>query len=239
MLTVFRRIVTEAAELDQITEGQLRRILRQARAIRGESLPAGRALSLNDVKALLDAQQHEGIMETRNAAMIALLFATGLRCAELCALDVADVGGGGGRDGGGDGEDGLTIKVRRGKGRKDRLSFVSEARCLELVGGWLKNRGQSPGPLFAPITQLGAVDLERRLCDQQVRMILRGRAAAAGIGHVTPHDLRRTYATAMRRAGADLEILRDLLGHASLATTQRYLRRDEDEVRAASRRLKL
>lgn len=230
MLGTFRRIMTEAAELDQVLEGELRRIFRQAKNIRGKTLPAGRAIPLADVRALFDSSAGDTPLKIRDAAILGLFFATGLRCSELFFLDVADAE----RDGAG-----LTIRVRRGKGRKQRLAFVLEARSLALVERWLTARGPGSGPLFLALTKWNVPIVGRRLSCTSLRLIVRHYSEAAGLGRAAPHDLRRTFATELRRAGVDLELIRDLLGHESLETTQRYLRRDEDEVRAGAARLKL
>ena len=99
---------------------------------------------------------------------------------------------------------------------------------------WLALRGDSPGPLLCPVSRTGKVEL-RRVTAQALMTALLRRAGEAGVGHFSPHDLRRSYVSGLLRAGADLSTVQKLAGHASVSTTTRYDRRgDDDKARAAA-----
>ena len=148
----------------------------------------------------------------RDAAMIELLYGAGLRVGELCALDVRDV-------------DLHRGEVRVwGKGGKERVVPLPGA-ARRALRAWVDHR-ERPGVLGEPLfTALRARRGEspRRLDPRDVRRRLRRRASETGIvDRVHPHRLRHSYATHLLDMGADLRAIQDLLGHASLSTTQKY-----------------
>jgi integrase/recombinase XerC len=158
-----------------------------------------------EVEALLDLPG-EGLAATRGRAILELLYATGLRCAELVALDVAEVD--------------LDARMLRvlGKGRKERVvPFGTRAR--ESLRAWLRMR-----PGLRPRTD--ALFLNHnggRLTDRSVRNLLSERIRQVALTkRASPHTLRHTFATHLLERGADLRSIQELLGHASLSTTQRY-----------------
>ncbi len=190
-------------------------------AIKGESLPAGRSLGRGELSALMDAcAQDATIKGARDAAMIALLYAGGLRRAELIGLDLADYERGSG---------GLRVK---GKGNKERLVYVTGG-AADALADWLRARGEEAGPLFAPIRRGGHIQ-QGRLTTQAVYTMLKERAAEAGIASLSPHDMRRTFVGDLLDAGADISTVQRLAGHASVATTARYDRRPETAKRKAA-----
>jgi integrase/recombinase XerC len=147
----------------------------------------------------------------RDRAILEMLYATGARVAEFCALDLADV------DGAGD-----TIRVR-GKGAKERVIPVGDA-ALQALAAYLRVRGNADGPLFENVRG-------GRLTARSVHRIVKARSRAAGLTRrVTPHTLRHTFATHMLDAGADLRLIQDLLGHSRLSTTQRYTHVSADHL---------
>jgi integrase len=174
------------------------RVVAVARAPRGDVEPAGRALDTDEQAALVGACRSE-----RDRAMVLTLLATGLRVSELVALDVADMLPG-------------ALTVRSGKGRKPRTVAIGphvQAALLAHVGN------RDGGPLF--VTRVG-----ERMAVRGVQLVLQTLAKRAGVGHVSPHDLRRSCATTAVAHGAQLDDVRVHLGHSSLVTTQRYLRAD-------------
>lgn len=158
-----------------------------------------------EVEALLDLPG-QGIAAARGRAILELLYATGLRCAELVALDIAEVD--------------LDARMLRvlGKGRKERVvPFGTRAR--EAVSVWLKARkGLLPKNDAVFLNLNGG-----RLTDRSVRTLVSTRIRQVALGkRASPHTLRHSFATHLLERGADLRAIQELLGHASLSTTQRY-----------------
>lgn len=197
--------------------------------VKGERVPAGRALTVSEVQLLLAACTSASSVAgsaaaeaqgRRDAAVIAILYACGLRRAELVWLDLADY-------------DGQALRVRRGKGNKERLVPVAAAAAVYLAA-WLIVRGHRPGPLFHA---LDGRHNGGRLSTQTIYDILQVRAQAAGIRPLSPHDFRRTFVSLLLDAGEDIVTVQKLAGHASVETTARYDRRGEDVKRRAVERL--
>jgi integrase/recombinase XerC len=179
-----------------------------------QALRLPRPLPVDDCAALVEAEPAGAPADPaalRDRALVELLYGAGLRVGEAVALDVRDV-------------DLLGREVRvLGKGRKERSVPLPEA-AREALGAWLEARrrpGYQAEPLFV---SLAGARAGRRLGERAVRRLLARRASAAGVaGRVHPHRLRHSYATHLLDMGADLREIQELLGHASLSTTQRYL----------------
>lgn len=160
-------------------------------------------LSEEEMKALLaspDLQTREG---ARDAAILELLYSCGIRVSELCSLKINDV------------ED-TFIKVL-GKGSKERLVPIGEPAIASLDHYLTRWRGEGesvflfPDKKGQPITRQGVWSLVKQHAEQaQIKKC------------VTPHTLRHTFATHMLNHGADLRIIQELLGHASISSTERY-----------------
>ena len=158
----------------------------------------------------------------RDAALLEMTYSAGLRLSELVGLHRGDL------------DRGARLLRVRGKGRKERVSPVGE-RALAALDRYLASEGRQAGPrdepLFAgrararvPVADRGAPAQARApLSPRTVQRIVRARLAqmAGGLG-VTPHALRHSFASHLLDAGADLRAIQELLGHASLASTQVY-----------------
>jgi integrase/recombinase XerC len=167
-----------------------------------------RNLTVDEVFALLDGIEASDEAGVRDRAILEFLYATGLRVGELMSLDLGDL------DLSGD-----TVRVL-GKGSKERIvPFGSKAksalaRWLAASAG-LRAKGDSAAVFLNP--------RGGRLTDRSVRRILERRLREASVtARVSPHALRHSFATHLLGAGADLRAIQELLGHASLSTTQRY-----------------
>jgi integrase/recombinase XerD len=170
-----------------------------------------KALSRDEVEALLDAAAaHEGVFGVRDAALLELLYATGARISEVVGLDVDDLDA-----------DQALVRLR-GKGGKERIVPVGTA-AREAVEAYLV-RGR-PG-LALRGSGSPALLLNRqggRLSRQSAWTVLKTTSAAAGIrSEVSPHTLRHSFATHLLEGGADVRVVQELLGHASVTTTQIY-----------------
>jgi integrase/recombinase XerD len=157
-------------------------------------------LSRDEVKALLLAPRH-----LKHRAILATLYATGVRVSELCQLRGTDID-----------SQRMVIQVRQGKGKRDRVVMLSPNLLPLLRRDWKLYQLQSwlfPGPrVTAPITPAGVA----HICTQA------GHAATLKKA-VYPHLLRHTFATHLLEAGVDLRRIQLLLGHASLRSTSLYL----------------
>ncbi len=183
-----------------------------AAAVRTPKQPSKlpRHLRPGEVENLLDAAGGDRPLERRDRALLELLYASGLRVGELVSLDWGDLD--------------LETRLLRvmGKGGKERMVPFGRpaARALERWReSWPEVRGTTGGeeePLFLNYRggRLGQRSV-RRIVDRRVEQA----AVAAG---VHPHTLRHTFATHLLEGGADLRTIQELLGHSSLATTQRY-----------------
>ncbi len=187
-----------------------------------KTLPA--ALGVEEARALLEAAataaDDGSPIGVRDAAILELLYATGIRVGELCGLDVDDV------------DRGRRVIRVFGKGRKERTVpyGLPADRALER---WL---GTGRPALFASgagaALFLGARG--RRVDQRAVRTLVHRRLEdVPGAPDLGPHGLRHTAATHLLEGGADLRTVQELLGHASLATTQIYTHVTTDRLRAA------
>jgi integrase/recombinase XerC len=187
-----------------------------------------RALTLPDTEQLLDAPD-EGNFRERERALFELLYATGLRVSEAAGLDVEDV------------DLGSRLVRVMGKGRRERIVPFGESAADALVEylparAALAARGSSRGkdsgsqPLF--VNARGG-----RLTTRSMARLLKERLRAAGLPTgISPHALRHTFATHLLQAGADLRAIQELLGHASLSTTQKYTHLDAARLAEVYRR---
>ena len=188
-----------------------------------------RHLRPGEIEALLTAPAGDEPMAQRDRAILELLYATGLRVAELVGLDWRDLE--------------LKERVLRtlGKGGKERMvpfGRPAQAALRAWRGGWTTlrerlaaARGDSSAeePLFLNLRG-------ERLTDRSVRRILdRYVDATATARGVHPHTLRHTFATHLLEGGADLRAIQELLGHSSLSTTQRYTHVDIERLQSVYR----
>jgi len=174
-------------------------------------------LTPDQAAALMGAPRTSTIIGLRDTAIISLLLCTGLREAELCALDVPDLQR---RLGGAP-----ALHVRRGKGAKERLvPYGALDWVLKIVARWLFHAGITEGPVFRGFYKNKRVRLER-LAVRTVNKILDHYPILIGdeMRVVNPHDLRRTYARQLYESGVDLLAIRDNLGHSDSRTTLKYI----------------
>jgi site-specific recombinase XerD len=218
-LYALRGVARAAFNLGQMSAEDYQRI-KEVRPVKNHKLPSGRGLTPGEIQALMEACMLNGRPAgARDAAIIGLLYAAGLRRAEVVALDLADY------------NQETGDLVIRGKGRKERLLFVNNG-AADALKDWLAERGQEPGPLFLPINKSSKI-YNRRMTDQAVYTMLKLRAQQAGVKDFSPHDLRRSFVSDLLDAGADISTVQHLAGHANVQTTARYDRRGDEAKRKA------
>ncbi|WP_427869596.1 site-specific tyrosine recombinase XerD [Leucobacter luti] len=194
-----------------------------------------KALPIEDVEALLAAVGGDDPVALRDRALLELLYASGARVSEVTALDVDDLLAAPGRgDAWGDPEralgDGGFLRVT-GKGAKQRIvpygRFAGAALAAYLVRArpGMAERGRGTPALF--VGPRGA-----RLSRQSAWLVIRAAATRAGIrSEISPHTLRHSFATHLLAGGADVRTVQELLGHASVTTTQIYTQVTADTLR--------
>lgn len=177
-------------------------------------------LSVDDVFRLLGGIEGEGILTARDRAILEVLYSTGVRVSELVGLDWADV------------DFQLGIVRVLGKGSKERIVPIGEMAldALEAYGAeqaraW-RRAAKGGTPVF--LNHRG-----KRITTRSVARVVEKYLKAADIPvRMGPHGLRHTFATHLLNGGADLRVIQELLGHASLSTTQRYTHVNLDQLTA-------
>lgn len=197
------------------------------KSVKFKTLPAGRMLSAGELKALFGGcAQDESPAGARDASVLAVLFAGGLRRDEAARLELADY----------DKETG-DLLVRHGKGRVQRNTYLSDGAQAAL-SHWLRWRGEEPGPLWTQVLKGGYLVLPPSgLSARAVSVLCDKRARLAGMKPFSPHDLRRTFISMLLDLGSDLATVQRLAGHASPSTTSRYDRRGEAAKKKAAKGL--
>lgn len=236
-LSGLRQVLYYAWKLG-LMDGEDYRRARDVKNVRSETLPRGRALVSDEMVELMQVCQADKTPAgTRDAAIIAILYTTGLRRSEVVALKLADY----------DARQGALV-VRGGKGGKDRMVYLGEGEAENqsqtgeesgaqaALQEWLGVRGGQAGSLFCAVNKAGKLALGLpHMTDQSILKLLRKRAKQAGLEKFSPHDLRRTFISDLLDAGADIATVQKMAGHASVVTTARYDRRGEAaKKRAAS-----
>jgi len=175
-------------------------------------------LTTPQASALLAAPGVHTLKGLRDTAIIALFLCTGIREAELIALDVADLR----QRLGGE----LALFVRKGKGAKQRLvPYGALDWCLVIVDAWCKHAKIAGGAVFRAFWHGNRKVRPGRLSIRAIKDILDSYPVTidGDVKIVCPHDLRRTYARRQYEAGVDIVAIRDNLGHSSVKTTERYI----------------
>ena len=185
-------------------------------------------LGKDEASRLLESAGDDVVRATecaRDQALLEVLYGAGLRISEACHLDPDDVVPDGA---------GARITVRQGKGRKDRIVPLG-SKGWDAIQAYLPLRatllaGHVAGPVDSEALFLSRRG--RRLGDREARRKLDRRELVTGVRRVSPHALRHSFATHLLGEGADLRSIQELLGHASLRTTQRYAQVDIDHLMA-------
>ncbi len=167
-----------------------------------------KCLDIEQIEKLLDAPDTETLLGARDRAILETLYSAGLRVSEVVGLNLEDCD-----------EFAETLRIR-GKGKKERLAPLG-SKAIEAIEAYLTKRQEAFGD-----AQVGPLFFNRhgkRLSCRSVRRKLDKYLKQTGFApNISPHALRHSFATHMLNAGADLRSVQELLGHASLSTTQIY-----------------
>jgi len=185
----------------------------------GRALPV--VLTVDDAKTLIETPKGKGLPVLRDRAILETFYSTGVRVSELVGLNREDLNL----------SEGL-LKVR-GKGKKERIVPIG-SKAMEAIQSYLEDRSlKKPGnssdhrihkPLFE--NRLG-----QRLTTRAVAGIVNRYVTQAGLqARISPHTLRHSFATHLLDGGVDLRAIQEMLGHASLSTTQRYTHLSADQL---------
>lgn len=221
MLSALRQTLKHAWLLGQMSVDDYLKAV-ELEAVTGQTLPAGRELSIDEIASLLTAcaNSENRLAGIRDRAIIALMYTAGPRREEVVSLNLADY----------DPQTGKLIIT--GKRNKQRTAYVING-AAKALGEWLAVRGEKPGPLFVEVDKWERIYTDT-MTPQAVYNMLRKRAKQAGIQNFSPHDMRRTFISHLLDAGADISTVSKMAGHENVKTTARYDRRPEDAKRQAA-----
>ncbi len=170
-------------------------------------------LSRDDIRLVLDA-----INNIKHRTMIALMYSSGLRLSELISLKVGDINL---KD--------MSIHVKEGKGKKDRVTIFSE-KIKDDVGRFMQ--GKDPGAYLFLSTGRDANGKFHKLSGRTVQKVLESALKRAGINKkATPHDLRHSFATHLLENGISLRHIQQLLGHKNISTTTIYTKVTNPQIK--------
>lgn len=229
-----RRLGDLAAEDPALSKDHREIVLAQSarvaavKGLKGEHLLKGRNVSFDELVALMRAcSKDRSPAGARDAALIAIGWATGARRFEIAHLALADIK---------INTDSSADVSIRGKGSKIRKAYIYGGAYLAFLD-WLWVRGKDKGALFYAIRKNGKIAYGHGLSTEALSKILNKRQREATIDPLTWHDFRRTFAGNLLSEGVDLVTIQKLMGHSSPVTTGGYDRRDETVRRNAAKLL--
>ena len=246
-LCAVRRVLKEAWRHNLINAEAYQRAA-DVRSVSAQRLPSGRELDTEEIKRLilvsLEDEKNPNL-GLRDAAIISLMYSSGLRRAEVVTLDLEDF-------------DAKLQQLRViGKRNKERFAFLASG-AVRAIQKWIEVRGTEPGPLFYAVNKSGKIVRHRkerksaaqkqqgmapnqivaRLSDQTIYHLIEKRSLQAGlIKKTTPHDMRRTFVSDLLDVGVDLSTVSKMAGHENPTTTMRYDRRPTRVMQDAAEKL--
>ena len=214
-LSAIRKLAAEAAAGGALDAGVAASIM-NLRGVPVRGARVGNWLGQEEMLALITAPDQSTLQGRRDFVLLGLLMGAGLRRAEACGLTVEQVQWRDGR---------MVLVDLVGKGKRIRTAVVPKA-LWGGIGAWIADLGSNHGlPLLRRLDGQGRLT-EKPLSASGAWWIVRGYAEQLGFAAVRPHDLRRTFAKAALRGGAEMDDIRAALGHSNVAVTQRYCGRE-------------
>ena len=246
-LCAVRRVIKEAWRHHLISAEEYQRAT-DVKSVSAQRLPSGRELETEEIRGLISVcleDEDNPTLGIRDAAIISLMYSSGLRRAEVVALNIED----------------LDLKKGElrviGKRNKERRAFLAKG-AVKAVEKWIQKRGTDPGPLFYSVNRgenivryrnerisaqekrkgISPQRIVARLSDQTIYHLIDKRASQAGlIKKTTPHDMRRTFVSDLLDVGVDLSTVSKMAGHEDTNTTRRYDRRSSRVMQEAAEKL--
>ncbi len=246
-LCAVRRVIKEAWRHQLITAEEYQRAT-DVQSVTSSRLPTGRELENYEIRGLINAclsDDENPTLGIRDAAIISLMYSSGLRRAEVVTLNLGDINLSKGE-----------LRVI-GKRNKERKAYLAQG-AIRAIKKWIEKRGIEPGPLFYSVNKGGNIiryrkerlsikdkkqgkkpkQIVARLTDQTIYHIIDKRAKQAGlINKTTPHDMRRTFVSDLLDGGVDLATVSKMAGHDDTNTTRRYDRRSSKVMQEAVEKL--
>lgn len=222
------RMVAKQTWLKGMMSIQTYSAIREVKSVRGSRVSKGRALNTRETGKLIAQSELKGTaIGVRDAAIIALAVGCGMRRAEIATLKLQNI------------NHQTRVITILGKGNKERKVAPSDDVWCRLED-WLKVRGEEGCEnVFVAVKKGDNIQPYWAITASAIYQLLKSRAGDSQVSAFTPHDLRRTFATRLLESGADINTVRQAMGHASIITTQRYDKRDEHRVEEATRRVPL
>ena len=216
-------LVTDYGDSDPETIKHASRVS-QVKDVKGERPERGRHIEQGELYALMQACTSDpSPTGTRDAALVALAWSTGLRRDEISQIQFSDIS---------QQADGLDIAIM-GKGRKPRTVYLNNGALFALLD-WLQLRGDAGERVFCEVNKGGNVIASGSLSGEALRKMLKKRSTQAKLSKpITWHDFRRTFSGNLYGAGIDGATIQKLMGHASQNQTAKYDRRQEETRRQA------
>jgi site-specific recombinase XerD len=225
-LTAIRKLATEAADNGMIRQ-EVAAAVARVKGAKRHGVRSGNWLTCEQAQRMLQTPDVDELAGKRDRAMLAVMFGCGLRRSEVCALSIAHVQQREGR---------WVIVDLIGKHQRVR-TVPMPAWVKAAIDRWTEAAGIAEGALFRAINRGGRI-WGAGMTPKVVRQIVVRHAASIGVGSFSAHDCRRSFAKLVRAAGGELEQIQLLLGHASVATTERYLGTELDLEHAANDKLR-
>jgi site-specific recombinase XerD len=215
ILSALRGVLKEAWRLGQLNAEDYQRAI-DLEHIEENRPDTSRVITAGELRALVDAcQQDTSPAGIRDAAIIGVLYAGGLRRTEAAMLNLADLNL----------AEGFVV-VRDAHGGAGRTVYLNPG-TLDALADWLERRGEKAGALFMPVNKGGSIQ-QRRMSAQAIYNLIQKRAEAANIQNFSPNDLRRAFISNLLEEAISPAVVQQMAGHASLAATTRYDRRSAD-----------
>ena len=224
-LAAFKGVAREAFN-HQVIDVETYMAIQNIKSVRGSRAPVGRSLSIDELNQMIDHCMIIGDeIGVRDATIISLMYGCGLRRQEAAKLTLAAFN---------QKKQSLTIV---GKGNKERV-IPLHPRIIDILQTWLSIRGNDQGRLFLRIYKGGHLS-DKPMSDHAIYSVIIRRYKEAGLESLTPHDLRKSFATLLLENGEDIFTVQELMGHDSVDTTRKYDKRGEKNSRKAIKALPL